>query len=135
MRRLLPVLLALGALLCGADAALAQGLQFSNPVLLPHGDPNGTPYFSGGEPSLAFDPAGRNHTYVTAPQHVPAALGSSGLGVAYWASDDGGATWARSGLTGSPSGGGDSDVAVLSDQTVLVADLEATAANICISPD
>src|SRR5438067_9132567 len=137
-------LVALAALMAGvllvlpAGVAPADGLQFSPPVQLPHGDPKGSPYFSGGEPSLGFDPQGV-HTYVVAPQGVPAALGGvfggNPLGVAYWASDDGGRTWPRSDLTGTGNGGGDSDVEVLQDHTVLVADLEATAAAICISHD
>src|SRR4051812_4810834 len=129
---------ALGALALAAASASAA-LRFSAPVQLPHGDPHGTPYLAGGEPSLAFDPAGDGHVYVTAPQGIPAAaggaLGGNSQGVAYWASDDHGLTWPRSGLTGTGEGGGDSDVEVLRDHSVLVADLEAAAADICISHD
>src|SRR5438094_10076378 len=91
-------------LLLPASPASAEALQFSTPVQLPHGDPKGTPYLSGGEPSLGFDPQGA-HAYVVAPQGVPAAagpiFGGNPVGVAYWASDDGGRTWPRPGLTGS----------------------------------
>src|SRR4051812_10747322 len=132
---LLSFLLVLVALLAGAEASLADGLQFSAPALLPHGDPKGSPYLLGGEPSIAADPAGDGHFYVTAPQRIPAGLGDNGLGIAYWASDDHAATWARSGLTGTMNGGGDSDVEVLSDHSVLAADLEAADAAICISTD
>jgi hypothetical protein len=140
MRRLLSltVLLAVAVVL-PVDAAPADGFAFTAPLLLPHGDPKGSPFFSGGEPSLAFDPQGDGHAYVVAPQGVPAAvggvLGGNPLGVAYWASEDGGRSWPRSGLTGTGNGGGDSDVEVLPDHTVLAADLEASAAAICISHD
>ena len=138
MHRIIALAALLACFLLPAGLATADGLQFSTPVQLPHGDPKGSPYFSGGEPSLGFDPQG-GHTYVVAPQGVPAALGGvfggNPLGVAYWASDDGGRTWPRSDLTGTGNGGGDSDVEVLQDHTVLVADLEATAAAICISHD
>src|SRR3954452_1147782 len=134
-------LLVAGLLLLPTDLALAEGLQFSAPLQLPHGDPNVHPFMTGGEPSLGFDPNGDGHVYVTAPEFVPAqvnnAVGAtdSPVGVAYWASDDAGKSWPRSGLTGTRNGGGDSDVEVLRDHTVLTADLEATAAAICISKD
>src|SRR3954452_1777080 len=125
--------LGLAALLvaAGADSALADGLQVGAPPLLPPGTPNKPDYLSGGEPSIAFDPNGDGHLYVTAPEFVPAALNTTfGItdgrkGVAYWASDNGGASWPRVGLTGTQNGGGDSDVEVMRDHTVLAADLEA----------
>jgi hypothetical protein len=125
------------ALLALAFAAPAGAATpgFTVPQQLPHGDPNGSPYFAGGEPSIAFDPTGDGHLYVTAPQGVPAALGSNPQGVAYWASSDHGRTFPLSGLTGSLTGGGDSDVVVDGAHTVYVADLEATASAICISHD
>src|SRR5207302_112140 len=67
--------------------AHAASLGFTVPQRLAHGDPNGNPYFGGGEPSVAFDPSGDGHVYVTAPQGVPAVAGN-GQGVAYWASAD-----------------------------------------------
>ena len=80
---------AFAALLLAAAGASAARLSFSVPAQLPHGDPHGTPYLAGGEPSLAFDPAGDGHVYVTAPQGIPAAvggvLGGNSQGVAYWA--------------------------------------------------
>jgi hypothetical protein len=137
-------LLASAALLApaaAAPAAQADGLSFSPPLLLPHGDPNGNPHYGGGEPSLGFDPAGDGHVYVTAPQGIPSAAGSvadgaaSMTGVAYWASADHGRSWPIGGTTGTLNGGGDSDVEVLPDHSVLVADLEAADAAICISTD
>src|SRR3954449_2600851 len=134
-------LLAAAISLLTAGSALGAGLQFSAPVQLPDGNPDAHPFYTGGEPSLAFDPNGDGHLYVTAPEFIPAAANSAlgltdgGQGVAYWASDDGGATWPRVGLTGTQNGGGDSDVEVLRDHTVLTADLEAAAAAICISKD
>src|SRR5438067_1841607 len=108
-----PVLAALlaGVLaLLAAPAALAAGLQFSPPLLLPHGDPKGADYLSGGEPTLAFDPTGDGHTYVTAPQFIPTGVNhacnqtgiltcsstNSPTGIGYWASDDHGTSWPRS---------------------------------------
>src|SRR3954453_8182771 len=154
---LLPVVLAAvlaGAPLLPPGVAAAAPLQFSPPLLLPHGDPTKPDYLSGGEPSLAFDPNGDGHVYVTAPQFIPSGAGSacnqlsntfglpftcsatnSPTGIGYWASDDGGVSWPRSGNTGPANGGGDSDVAVLPDHTVLAADLEAADASICISHD
>src|SRR3954454_3318009 len=121
-----------GGLLLLPGVAAAAPLQFSPPLLLPHGDPTKPDYLSGGEPSLAFDPAGDGHVYVTAPQFIPTGADSacnqinkdlglpficspthSPTGIGFWASDDGGQTWPRSGTTGTANGGGDSDVIVL----------------------
>jgi len=118
--------------------ALAAAPTFSAPQQLPHGDPKGKPYIQGGEPSIAFDPSGDGHVYVTAPQGIPAVAGSvlngsDPQGVGYWASADHGANFPVNGLTGSLLGGGDSDVEVLGNHTVLTADLEAVAAAICTS--
>lgn len=119
----------------GPASALSGSLQFSPPIQLPR--------WSGGEPSLAYDPTGNGSVYVTAPQFIPAALngtpaGSSAAGdkgVGVWASHDGGATFPINGNVGSGAGGGDSDVDVTADHTVYVADLEAVAAAICSSTD
>src|SRR4051794_3461424 len=131
----------------GADSALADGLQFGAPLLLPHGTPNKPDYLSGGEPSIAFDPNGDGHLYVTAPQFIPTGVNhacnqiiecsptNSPTGIGYWASDDHGASWPRSGNTGTANGGGDSDVVVLPDHSVLAADLTAADTAICISSD
>jgi hypothetical protein len=138
MRKVLVVLVAALAL---PSAARAGSLSFTTPLQLPHGDPNVHPRYGGGEPSIAFDPAGDGHVYVTAPQGIPAVLGplvgagDSSTGVGYWASADGGKTWPVSGTTGTLNGGGDSDVEILPDHTVLVADLEALDAAICTSKD
>src|SRR3954453_8375082 len=157
---LLPVVLAAvlaGAPLLPPGVAAGAPLQFGSPLLLPHGDPTKPDYLSGGEPSLAFDPNGDGHVYVTAPQFIPTSannacnqIGNQGpeplgplpcsptnspTGIGYWASDDGGGSWPRSGTTGTANGGGDSDVAVLPDHAVLAADLEAADAAICISKD
>lgn len=123
-----------------AGPAAAGSLSFTNPQQLPHGNPAAHPYYEGGEPSLAFDPSGDGHVYVTAPQRIPtivgAALGSDATqGVAFWGSADHGSTFGTVQNTGAANGGGDSDVAVMPDHTVLVADLEAVAAAICTSHD
>src|SRR3954447_18653217 len=156
MRRILAlaVLLAGALLVLPAGVALAEGLAYTAPLQLPHGDPTKPDYLSGGEPSLAFDPNGDGHVYVTAPQFIPTGANNacnqlgqafdvpflcspttSPTGIGYWASDDGGGSWPRSGTTGTANGGGDSDVAVLPDHAVLAADLEAADAAICISKD
>jgi BNR/Asp-box repeat protein len=125
----------------GAGPAAAGSLSFTSPQQLPHGNPAQHPYYSGGEPSIAYDPNGDGHVYVTAPQLIPSALdqplGASDatVGVGFWGSADHGATFPTFANTGAANGGGDSDVAVLPDHTVLVADLEAIAADICTSHD
>lgn len=104
--------------------------------------------YAGGEPSLALDPSHPRNVYVVAPQAIPSAannaLWSTGLfsgptpaakGVGFWASHDGGRTFPIKQNIGSGIGGGDSDVAVDSDGTVFVADLEAAGAAICTSTD
>ena len=131
--------LLLGAVCLLIAAAPASADLFANPTRLPNGDPNAHPYFSGGEPSIAFDPTGDGHVYVTAPQGIPTAAGEAGHrrpapGIGFWASDDAGHTFPRSGITGSGNGGGDSDVEVLQRPQVLAADLEATATAICSRP-
>src|SRR4051794_36454772 len=128
-------------LACLAPAAHAGSLAFGPLNQLPNGDPAKHPYWSGAEPSIAFDPSGDGHVYVTAPQGIPTALGlvagvsDSAQGVVFWASPDHGQTWPTNLITGAGNGGGDSDVEVLQDHTVLVADLEAIAADICTSKD
>jgi hypothetical protein len=132
----------MAALASLALPASAGALSFGPANQLSHGDPKAHPYWSGGEPSLAFDPNGDGHVYVTAPQFIPTgvdnALGvgpDSDTGVASWASADGGLTFPTAVLTGASNGGGDSDVEVLQDHTVLAADLEAAATDICTSKD
>jgi hypothetical protein len=131
----------IAALLVFPVAAQAGGLAFEEPFQLPHGNPDQHPFLNGGEPSIGFDPSGDGHVYVTAPQSVPsvvnpvAGISDSPQGVGYWASADHGKTWPISGNTGSLIGGGDSDVEVLPNHRVLVADLEAVAAAICSSSD
>jgi hypothetical protein len=88
---------------------------------------------------MAFDPTGNGALYVSAPEGVPAVVGAPfggpGQGVGFWASRTNGRTWPGPKAVGSVTGGGDSDVAVQTDHTVYVADLEATAAAICTSHD
>lgn len=96
---------------------------------------------NGGEPSLVFDQANPDYAYVVAPQSIPAAAnaaigGTNTNGVGFWASSDGGQTFATGINVGSGFGGGDSDVAVSPKSgEVWVADLEAAAADICKSTD
>jgi hypothetical protein len=116
--------------------AHAANTLFAPALLLPHGDPDdAAAFYAGGEPSLAFDPSGDGHVYVTAPIGIPAVLGSDGLGVSFWASSDGGRSWPIAQITGVLNGGGDSDVEVGADHSVYVADLEAVATAICTSHD
>ena len=133
------LLLAALCLLCAAAPASAD--LFANPTRLPNGDPNAHPFFSGGEPSLAFDPSGDGHVYVTAPQRIPTAAGGGQAtgdpttGIGFWGSADHGQSFPTVRATGAGNGGGDTDVEVLSDHTVLAADLEAVATDICTSHD
>jgi hypothetical protein len=129
----------LGAL--GASAARAGALSFSPPLALPDSNPGVHPFYAGGEPSLAFDPNGDGHVWVSSPQSLPSVLnsvaGSSDAtqGVVVWGSGDHGASWPVTTVTGSLIGGGDNDLAVFPNHTLLVADLEAIAAAICTSND
>jgi hypothetical protein len=134
------LLLAAAVAALAAPATASAALSFGPAQQLPHGDPNAHPYYSGGEPSLTYDPTGNGHAYVTAPQGIPSALGGAvgadaNQGVSEWASSDGGQSFPVNVLTGAGNGGGDSDVEVLPDHTVLVADLEAVATDICTSTD
>jgi hypothetical protein len=141
MRPHLP-LFGLLAVALAVPTTAAAGVGFGPPQLLAHGDPGAHPYWSGGEPSLTFDPSGDGHAYVTAPQFIPTAVDhalgegpDAGVGVGVWSSADGGQTFPVTTLTGAANGGGDSDVEVLGDHTVLTADLEAIATAICTSKD
>jgi hypothetical protein len=125
-----------------APAAHAGSLAFGPLNQLPNGDPAKHPYWSGAEPSIAFDPNGDGHVYVSAPQFIPTAvdhaLGAgpdSATGAAAWSSSDHGLSWPFAVNTGAANGGGDTDVEVADDHTVYVADLEAVAADICTSHD
>jgi hypothetical protein len=100
--------------------------------------------WSGGEPSVAFDPSGDGHVYVVAPQGIPAgagilinALGQpfATKGIGFWASSNHGKTFPFNANIGSAAGGGDSDVDVATDHSVFVTDLEAAATTICRSTD
>jgi hypothetical protein len=116
-----------------ATASAGTAPRFSAPLELKG--------WAGGEPSIALDPSNPNNVYVVAPQAVPAALNpifgfpAGGQGVGFWASHDGARSFPIRLNIGSSTGGGDSDVEVGSDGTVYVADLEATAADICVSTD
>jgi hypothetical protein len=134
--RRIPIAAIAGAVLLllavAATARAADPLSFTGPQKLPT--------FSGGEPSLAFDPNGTGDTYVAAPQGIPSALaapliGTAPKGVGFWGSHDGGQTFPDVVNTGTGNGGGDSDLEVAGDHTVFAADLEAAAAAICISTD
>jgi len=134
--------LTIALMCCAAPAAHAGSLAFGPLNQLPNGDPAKHPYWSGAEPSIAFDPSGNGHVYVSAPQFIPTAvdhaLGAgpdSQTGAAAWASGDHGLTWPFAVNTGAANGGGDTDVEVGDDHSVHVADLEALAADICTSHD
>src|SRR4051812_42740834 len=71
--------------------------------------PQKLPQFSGGEPSLAFDPNATGDTYVVAPQGIPAAagellLGTAAQGVGFWGSHDYGKTFPEVVNTGTGNG-------------------------------
>jgi len=134
--------LAIAVVGCLAPAAHAGSLAFGPLNQLPNGDPAKHPYWSGAEPSIAYDPNGDGHVYVSAPQFIPTAvdhaLGAgpdSEFGAAAWASGDHGLSWPFAVNTGAANGGGDTDVEVADDHSVYVADLEAAATDICTSHD
>jgi LPXTG-motif cell wall-anchored protein len=138
MRRVLlllaPVLALVVFTATGPAGSVASPPVWSAPMQLPR--------WSGSEPSIAIDPGDPNAVYVSAPQHIPAALNqaagnmSSGSnGVGFWASHDGGKTFPVNSNIASTNGGGDSDVEVGLDHTVYVADLEAVTTDLCTSTD
>ncbi|GAC1611822.1 MAG: hypothetical protein NVS3B26_28520 [Mycobacteriales bacterium] len=97
-------------------------------------------HWAGGEPSVAFDPAGNGSVYIVAPQGIPTGVnlalgGPATKGIGFWASSDHGRTFPITSNVGSAVGGGDSDVDVAKDHTVFVSDLEAAGTSICRSTD
>jgi hypothetical protein len=129
VQRLALTAVLLAALLAPA-AAMADSSAFSAPQALPGSLPGGPTKFSGGEPSVSFDPAGDGHVYVVAPGGE-----GGGPGVGFWRSSDHAATFSPGRAIGSTAGGGDSDVEVGIDHTVYAADLEVAANAICRSHD
>src|SRR5919198_4857539 len=121
------------ALLLAAAAPAGAALSFTPPAQLPHGDPAQHPFYPGGEPSIAFDPTGDGHVYVTAPQGIPTAAGAavgasdSAQGVVFWASADHGRTWPVNQITGAGNGGGGSEGEGVRGPTRLVPDLQGGA--------
>jgi hypothetical protein len=125
---------ALAAVTPAVAGSTSAAPKFTKPVMLAK--------WSGGEPSISLDPKNPNNIYVVAPQFVPAFANQliggptpATNGVGFWASYNGGRSFTVSRNIGSTTGGGDSDVEVGSDGTIYVADLEATAAAICVSHD
>lgn len=116
----------------GSSTAHADAIGFAAPAVLQGG--------CGGEPSIDLDGAG--HVYVSSPKGIGNALAScQGLaastnGAATWVSSNGGTTFGGQIGVGTLNGGGDTDTTV--DRVtgnVYVADLEAAAADICVSAD
>jgi hypothetical protein len=123
-RMMVTLLSAVAAILPAAIAAPSAGAAtFSTPVQLTGA--------AGGEPSIATDPLG--DVFISGPQGIPSGVNGT-PGVGFWASHDDGTTFGKAQLIGSDTGGGDSDV-LYSKGAVYVADLEATAAQICKSTD
>jgi hypothetical protein len=121
VRTMITLLLALSAL--GLGVPTAGAATYSAPVQLTGA--------AGGEPSIATDPLG--DVFVDGPQGIPS--GTNGHpGVGFWVSRNDGTTFGPATYVGSDTGGGDSDV-LYSKGAVYVADLEATAAQICKSTD
>jgi hypothetical protein len=134
--------LIVAVLACLVPAAHAGAVSFGPLNQLPNGDPAKHPYWSGAEPSIAFDPSGDGHVYVSAPQFIPTAVDhavgagpDSEFGAAAWSSGDHGLSWPFAVNTGAANGGGDTDVEVAEDHSIYVADLEAAATDICTSHD
>lgn len=128
MARVVSVLVALFVL---PVASASAALTMSDPVPLPNSLP-GAHQMVGGEPSLAFDPAGDGHLYSVAPN---GGNSSNGTGVNFWASADSGNSWYLSKSVGSMAGGGDSDVDVGIDHKIYVLDLEIASSAVCRSTD
>jgi hypothetical protein len=131
----------------GIGVALALALAAPAAAQTPAFTFTQLPKWGGGEPSIATDPTGTGDVYVVAPQFIPAGLNqppfepdpsdpqNGSQGVALWISRDGGVTWPINKLTGSSTGGGDSDAEVSLAHTLYIADLEAVDTDICISHD
>jgi len=116
----------------GGHGALAAGLSFATPVSLQGG--------CGGEPSIDLD--GKGDVYVSAPKGIINFAGScqgiaaSMQGAATWVSNDGGSTFGPMISAGTLIGGGDTDTTVdRATGDVYVTDLEAVAADVCVSTD
>jgi hypothetical protein len=107
----------------GALAPAASATSFTSPVKLTGA--------TGGEPSIVTDPLG--DAFVVGPQGIPAGANDS-EGVGFWRSTDDGTNFGPAQIIGSNGGGGDSDE-VVSKGALYVADLEASAAQICKSTD
>lgn len=134
-RRLAPLVALLPLGIAAASTGMpvaATGAAFAAPVKLAGG--------CGGEPSIDTDFHG--HVYVSAPKGLLDGVAScegaltSTNGVATWVSNDGGVSFGPKISVGTLNGGADSDTTV--DQQngdVYVADLEAIAADICVSHD
>jgi hypothetical protein len=123
-------LAAAGAL--GFQGALAAGVGFGAPVALQGG--------CGGEPSIDLD--GKGNVYVSSPKGIINVLGScqglaaSTQGAATWVSNDGGSSFGPLINVGTLIGGGDTDTTVdRGTGNVYLADLEAAAADVCVSTD
>jgi hypothetical protein len=119
------------AMVSATDAATPQA-HFAKPVKLAGN--------CGGEPSIDSDATG--HVYVSSPKGILAGVAScegtltSTGGVATWVSNDGGKTFSDKISAGTIHGGGDSDTTVdAATGDVYVADLEAVAADVCVSHD
>ncbi|HKN93624.1 MAG TPA: hypothetical protein VJU60_04765 [Thermoleophilaceae bacterium] len=127
----LTVVAALFALGAGTAQAAAP-LHFTAPTALPGSLPTDNPQRQGGEPSVAFDPAGQL-VYAASP-------GAPDHGGNFWRSTDGGRTFQPGISVGGvgPAGGGDSDIAVGFDPqaSVFYIDLEDLgASDLCVSTD
>jgi hypothetical protein len=110
----------------------ARVARFGAPVKLAGG--------CGGEPSIDHDQTG--HIYVSSPKGILAGvascegIGTGAGGIATWVSADGGKTFGPKITAGTLNGGGDSDTTVdPKTGDVYVADLEAAAADVCVSHD
>src|SRR4051812_18351685 len=88
MRQLARVVTLLAVALAASTGTAWADLNFTDPLPLPKSTPDdkGKTEMQGGEPSLAFDPAGDGHFYAVAP-------GGNDKGVNFWGSSDFGSTW------------------------------------------
>jgi hypothetical protein len=116
----------------GGHGVLAAGAGFGTPVVLQGG--------CGGEPSIDLD--GKGDVYVSSPKGILAFLAScqglatSTQGAATWVSNDGGSSFGPMISVGTLNGGGDTDTTVDgATGDVYVTDLEAAAADVCVSTD
>jgi hypothetical protein len=114
---------AMGAAFVPATSAANAGRHFGRPVHVDMDNPTA-------EPSISVAPDGTE--YIVAPDgpgvRTPGQTGGQGIGGSLvWRSRDHGRTWSRLGSFDTPTGGGDTDIAISPDGTLYASGLSYLA--------